>query len=110
MTSKVPQSWKQIAPMLENTLSLIGNVEKRHSRGATVADDNTQAMDLIKLSQNHFLDQIIKHNTRMNNILDLMFVNDDNLISDQEVIDNVLKIDEEDQKGPYLVQKVDQQC
>lgn len=48
---------------------------------------------LIKFAQNHFLEQIINHCTRKNNILYLMFINYKDYFFKQEVIDNILTSD-----------------
>ena len=43
--------------------------------------------------QEHFLHQVIKHNTRKNNLIDLVFCNDDELFHDQTVMENILLSD-----------------
>ena len=56
-------------------------------------DSDSHGEAFLKLSQDCFLYQHVTSPTRENNILDLVFSTDDNMIDDLEVCENVIDSD-----------------
>ena len=63
-------------------------VAERESSSRSTADDQRQAVLLIHLCQRFYMEQIVKKNTRQNNLLDLVFCSDSNLIINHNQIIN----------------------
>ena len=57
-----------------------GSIDKRSADGKNVAEDKLQAKMLIEFVEEHFLQQHVKEATRKENILDLIFTNNQDLI------------------------------
>ena len=69
------------------------HLEKVHDRienGETVRKIKEQTKMLCEFTQDFFIHQIIEHSTRKSNLLDLVFCNEDDLFTNQTVIENVL--------------------
>ena len=60
----------------------------RSSSSSKSGEERSQAEALINFAEDFFLDQLIRHPTRNNNILDLIFTNDHQLIRDYNIICN----------------------
>ena len=58
------------------------------NQSSNVGEERSQAQTLLNFSEEFFLDQIIKSPTRNNNILDLIFTNDHQIINDYSIICN----------------------
>ena len=61
-------------------------VVNRQSENMTVADDKFQAQNLIAFTEKWNLYQCVKEPTREDNILDLIFVNSDEFLSNIKYI------------------------
>ena len=73
--------------------SLISSMEANENACRSIAQDKIQAKALLDISQKLFTEQKMKDPTRKNNILDLFFCNDDELIVDQMFIESVITSD-----------------
>ena len=73
---------------LEIIQSYIDLVVNRVSENLSVADDKIQAQNLIAFTEKWNLTQCVKEPTRESNILDLIFVNSDDMITNIEYIVN----------------------
>jgi len=63
-------------------------VAERENSSRSTADDQRQAVMLIHLSQRFYMEQMVRENTRQNNLLDLVFCSDSNLIINHNQIIN----------------------
>lgn len=88
ITEKLEESETKIIMLGNFNLSII-SWPSRHICGGTTSDQ-TQANELIKLADNHHLEQIIMKPTRMNNVLDLIFTNDDGLIHSTQISKTII--------------------
>ena len=61
----------------------MNTIDTRIDDGKNIADDKKQARLLCEVVQDLFMNQFISQSTRGANILDLMFTNDDNLLTSQ---------------------------
>ena len=68
-------------------------MEANENACRSIAQDKVQAKLLLDLSQKLFTEQKMKDPTRKNNILDLFFCNDDELVIDQKFIESVITSD-----------------
>ena len=68
-------------------------INNRENNGSVIGSTPVQIKLLCEMVQEHFLHQVIKHNTRKNNLIDLVFCNDDELFHDQTVMENILLSD-----------------
>ena len=75
------------------TDSLCESIEARKLNGKSVNSDKEQALDLYNLTCESFMTQCVNIPTRKQNILDLCFSNDTNLISNVDIIENVIMSD-----------------
>ena len=66
------------------------SIEAREERGATISDEKKQAYLLFNFVQEYFMEQFIDFCTRGNNLLDLMFNSDPNLVISNTPLDNVI--------------------
>ena len=79
------KSWNKVE---RNTF--MDNIEYREERGADISCDKKQASILCNFVQEQFMEQYIDSSTRGQNLLDLMFCNDSDLITYNLPIDNVI--------------------
>ena len=70
---------------LENFCTKVAEQDKSNK---TSAEDKKQAVMLIKFAEEHFMQQVIKESTRLNNILDLVFCSDPSLIINSRQVVN----------------------
>ena len=64
-----------------------------NENGKIISRIKEQTKMLCEFTQDFFIHQIIEHSTRKSNLLDLVFCNEDDLFTNQTVIENVLMSD-----------------
>ena len=69
----------------QERVSFMNTIDTRLDDGKTFADEKKQARLLCDVIQDLFLNQYIFQSTRGDNIFDLMFTNDVNLLTSQEI-------------------------
>ena len=77
----------------EKINKLLEHCGKRSDRGNNLSKDKDQAKSLYEFISENVMNQYIVNPTRKNNILDLLFCSDNNIIGDQEMMENIIHSD-----------------